>query len=313
VTATTAHARDGHTHGHGRVLALGLALTLGFAAVEAVTGVITGSLALISDAGHMLVDSAGLVLALAAALLARRPADFRRTYGYARVEVLVVPLHVLLMLGVAVYILVEAGMRIGDPPDVEATPVLIAGSLGLAENLAVLRLLQGAHQHSLNVHGAWLEVIADTAGSAGVILSALVIMATGWGGIDIAVSVALALFIIPRALLLLRRAVSVLLEGAPRGIDTRAIEELADEVPGVRAIHDLHVWALTPTFVALSAHVEVESMALSEAAIAQLATLLRERHGIDHVTLQPETPELHDRIACCLYPDQAPQPGHAHA
>lgn len=308
---------DGHPREHrhpGRPLALGLALTLLLAAIEVVTGITAGSLALISDAGHMLVDSAGLVLALAAATVARRPADLRRTYGYARIEVLVVPVHVLLMVGVAGFILYEAVRRFGDGTDVEAGPVLAVGIAGLAVNLIVLRLLHGHHGTNMNVRGAWLEVIADTVGSAGVITAAIVLMATGWHGVDLVVSILLALFILPRAMVLLRQAFSVLLESAPRGIDTNAIEADARSVPGVLALHDLHVWALTPAFVALSAHVEVERMEGCETPIAGLATMLRQRHGIGHVTLQPETPRLHDEIACCLYPDSVleREPGHVH-
>ena len=307
-------ATEPHPHTRTRrMLALGLALTLGLAAIEVIGGVVAGSLALISDAGHMLVDSAGLMLALGAAILARRPSDLRRTYGYARIEVLVVPVHVMLMLGVAGFILFEAVRRIGDPVDIEARPVLIVGVAGLAVNLVVLRLLHGEREHNLNVRGAWLEVFADTAGSAGVIVSALIVMFTGWTGADLIVSVLLALFILPRAAMLLRQALSVLLESAPRGVDARAIEEDARTVPGVRALHDLHVWALTPAFVALSAHVEVDSMDRCGEPIARLAVMLRERHGIDHVTLQPETPALHDEIACCLFPDRTPSAGHVHA
>jgi cobalt-zinc-cadmium efflux system protein len=131
--------------------------------------------------------------------------------------------------------------------------------------------------------------------------------------VDLVLSVLLARFILPRAAMLLRQALSVLLESAPRGIDASAIEEDARRVPGVRALHDLHIWALTPEFVALSAHVEVDSMDLCEAPIAGLAAMLRDRHGIDHVTLQPETPALHDQIACCLYPDHAASVAHVHA
>lgn len=294
------------------MLLLGLALTLLLAGIEVAVGLAAGSLALVSDAGHMLVDSAGLLLALLAALVARRPADFRRTYGYVRAEILVVPVHVVLMAGVAAFIVYESVRRFGSPVDVEAGPVLAVGLVGLAVNVLVLRLLHRHQEHSLNVRAAWLEVAADTAGSAGVIVAALVVMVTGWSVADLVASLAIAAFILPRAAALLRQAVSVLLETAPRGIDTSAIEVDARSVPGVRALHDLHVWALTPAFVALSAHVEVDRMEGSDRILAGLAGMLRERHGIAHVTLQPETPDLHDAIVCCLYPDQLPGE-HIHA
>jgi cobalt-zinc-cadmium efflux system protein len=229
------------------------------------------------------------------------------------VEVLVVPLHVVLMIGVAGYILVEAIRRFGNGVDVEAGPVLVVGAAGLVVNLIVLRLLHDSRAHNMNVRGAWLEVVADTVGSAGVILAGVVMVTTGWHGVDLVVSILLALFILPRAIGLLRQALAVLLESAPHGVDTAGIEADARAVPGVRALHDLHVWSLTPAFVALSAHVEVERMEGCEAPIAGLATMLRERHGIDHVTLQPETPALHDEIACCLYPDSSTSNDHVHA
>lgn len=286
-----------------RALVFGLALTLGFAVVEVFAGIWSGSLALISDAGHMLVDSAGLLLALAAATLARRPADYRRSFGYARVEVLVVPVHVMLMLGITAYIAWEAFRRAGDVPDVSAGPVLLAGIVGLGINAFVFRLLHGHSARNLNARGAIFEVAADALGSAGVIISALVIMTTGWAPIDIIVSLAIAALILPRAFLLLRQAVLILLEGAPAEMELAEIEAEARGVPGVLSIHDLHVWSLAPSFVSLSAHVEVESMEASERAIGALSTMFRERHGIAHVTLQAETRELHEAIECCDYPD----------
>jgi cobalt-zinc-cadmium efflux system protein len=296
-----------HTHSQGvsRALATGLALTLAFAAIEVATGVWSGSLALVSDAGHMLVDSAGLLLALAAAVVARRPADMRRSFGYARAEVLVVPVHVMLMLGITVYIAWEAFARAGQDLDIAAGPVLAVGIAGLAINAFVFRLLHGHSATNLNARGAMFEVAADALGSAGVIVSALVIMATGWAAIDIVVSLVIAALVIPRAWLLLRQAVLILLEGAPAEMELEEIEREARAIPGVLNLHDLHVWSLAPSFVSLSAHVEVESMAASERAIGLLSVMLRERHGISHVTLQPETKELHEAVECCDYPDVA--------
>ncbi len=292
-----------HPHDPGRALLLGLLLTLAFAAIEAAAGVLSGSLALISDAGHMLVDSAGLVLALAATVIARRPADERRSYGYARAEVLVVPLHVLLMLGIAGYIVYEAIERAQNPVAITPWPVVAVGAVGLGVNLLVLRLLSEHGRHNLNARGAALEVAADALGSIGVLIAGFVLLATGWTPIDLVVSIGIAAFVVPRALALLRQAVDILLEGAPGHVSLTDIERDALAVPGVRALHDLHVWSLAPHFVALSAHVELDSMADSERAIAGLATMLRERHGIAHVTLQPETRELHLAVECCELPD----------
>jgi len=292
-----------HRPDPGRALAFALALTLGFAAVEAAVGLAAGSLALLSDAGHMLVDSAGLLLSLAATAVARLPADSRRSYGYARAEVLVVPLHVLLMLGIAGYIVYEAVQRIGSPPDVLAWPVLLTGVVGLGVNLVALRLLFEHGERNLNARGALLEVAADALGSVGVVVSGAVIAVTGWTGIDVIASLGIAALILPRGASLLRQAVEILLEGTPGHVNLREIEEDARRVPGVLALHDLHVWSLAPHFVALSAHVEVPTMEGCERVIADLAEVLRRRYGIAHVTLQPETRALHEAVECCALPD----------
>jgi cobalt-zinc-cadmium efflux system protein len=260
----------------------------------------------------MLVDSAGLVLALGATALARRPPDLRRSYGYARVEVLVVPLHVLFMLGLMAYIVYEAVSRLGEHREIAALPVLFVGVLGLVVNALVFRLLHHHSEQNLNVRGALFEVTADALGSAGLIVSAVVILATGWTPVDVIVSLVIAALVVPRALALLRRALGILLEGAPSHLRLDEIEADARQVPGVLALHDLHVWSLAPSFVALSAHVEVESMAGCEDQIAALSTMLRERHEITHVTLQPETRALHELVQCCDYPDSTEELGHLH-
>jgi cobalt-zinc-cadmium efflux system protein len=287
----------------GRALAIGLGLTLSFAGVEAIAGILSGSLALVSDAAHMLVDSAGLLLALLAALVARRPSDLRRTYGYARVEVLVVPLHVILMLAVAGYIVYEALSRIGGEPEIAAGPVLVVGVIGLAINLVVMKLLSTHSHTNLNARGAMFEVMADALGSVGVMVSAVVLLTTGWTPIDIVVSLAIAALVVPRALSLLRHALSILLEATPAGFDQTAMERDVLQVAGVRALHDVHVWSLAPSFIAMSAHVELDRMEDCARPLAEISGLLRTKWGVTHVTLQPETQELHDAIECCDFPD----------
>ena len=304
--------REHHGDGPGRALAVGLVLTLGFAGLEVLVGAMSGSLALVADAGHMLVDSAGLVLALAATLISRKPADLRRTYGYVRVEVLVVPLHVFLMLGIAVFIVYEAVGRIGGDPEIDGLPVLVVGLAGLAVNLVTFRMLHGHGHTNLNARGATLEVAADALGSVGVIVSATILLVTGWSGADVVIGLAIGALVVPRAVSLLRHALSILLESAPRGTDIAAIQRDARAVPGVNALHDLHVWSLAPSFAALSAHVELDTMEGCERKIAALAALLLKDHGIGHVTLQPETGQLHEEIACCLYPDAPVEAGHNH-
>jgi len=318
------HAAGAHTdhepgsRGHGpvgRALAIGLGLTLAFAFVEVIAGLFSGSLALLADAGHMLIDSGGLLLALGAAMMARRPADPRRTYGYARVEVLIVPVHVVLMLGLAAYLAYEAFQRAGSSPEIEGWTPLGVGALGLAVNFATFRLLHPHSHHNLNARGAMYEVVADALGSVGVIVSGTVILLTGWVAIDLIMSLLIGALIVPRALALLRPVLSILLEGAPPGIDVDRLAREAAKLPGVVALHDVHVWTINPTFVLLSAHVEVDSMDHASTAIAGVTALVRSAHGIEHVTLQPETPELHEAIACCEFPDAAAAlvAGHQHA
>lgn len=295
-------------HGDGgssprRALILGLALTLAFVVIEAVTGYLAGSLALVSDAGHGLTDSAGLLLALAAATLGRRAPDDRRTYGYARFEVLAVPVHVTLLAGIAGYILWEALRRIGDTRSIETLPVLIVGAAGLGVNLIVIRLLHRHAHDNLNARAARLEAASDAFGSVLVVLSAAIIALGGWAGLDAVVGVAIAAFILPRAWALLRQAGEILLESAPAGLEPAAIVEASREIEGVLAMHDVHVWSIAPRFPALSAHVELADVACAEHILTGLATMLRERFGIGHVTLQPETPALHEAMECCLSPD----------
>ncbi|MCC7362819.1 MAG: cation transporter [Dehalococcoidia bacterium] len=307
-----AHGHPAHTESPQRVLLLGLVLSLAFVVIEAVTGVLTGSLALLSDAGHALADSAGLLLALAAATLARRPAGGRRTYGYARFEVLAVPVHVALLLGIAGYIIFEAISRAGDSHDVDAVPVIGVGLAGLAVNLVVVRMLHTHAHDNLNARAARLEAGADALSSVAVVASAAAIALGAWDGLDVVVALAIAAFVVPRSLLLLRHAADILLESAPPGLDPAEIMAAGSTVDGVVALHDVHVWSIAPSFPALSAHVELTDVRATERILTELTVLLRDRFGIGHVTLQPETPALHEAIACCLSPDAARMTGADH-
>jgi cobalt-zinc-cadmium efflux system protein len=298
------HARHDVHAGTPRALLVAACATFAFLGVELVVGFLAGSLALVSDAGHMVTDSAGLVLALAAATFARRPADIRRTYGYARLEVLAVPVHVTLLFGIAGYIVVESIRRLGGSPEIDTLPVLVVGGLGLLLNLLVVRLL-GAHAHNnLNAKAARMESMADALGSVVVIVSAVAISLGAWRGIDAIASLAIAAFIVPRAIAILRQAGDILLEAAPGDLDLVEMVEAGQEAPGVLALHDLHVWSIAPHFPALSAHVELEDFARTEAVLADLAVMFRDRFGIAHVTLQPETPSLHETLECCFVPER---------
>ncbi len=296
------HAHAGQVR---RALIAGLGLTVAFVVIEAVAGYLTDSLALVSDAGHMLADSAGLMLALAAATLARRPAGGRHTYGYARFEVLVVPIHVVLLAAIGGYIVVESIRHLRDTPSIETTPVIAVGFAGLLVNLLVVRLLHSHGAENLNMRAATLEASVDAIGSVAVIASATIIAFGGWAGIDALVGLAIAALIVPRAWNLLRQAGDILLESAPAGVDPSAVETAAREVQGVIALHDVHVWSIAPSFPALSAHVELADVTCTEHILTDLAALFRDRFGIGHVTLQPETPALHEAMECCLSPDSA--------
>lgn len=296
-----------------RALIAGLLVTATFVIVEAVAGFLTNSLALVSDAGHMLADSGGLVLALGAATLARRPATGRHTYGFARFEVLVVPLHVVLLMFIAGYIAFESIDHLRHTPAVDTTPVMLVGAAGLAVNLAVVRILHSHGSHNLNVRAATLEATVDAVGSVAVIASAGVIALGGWDGIDAIAGLLIAALVVPRALSLLKVAGEILLESAPAGVEPAAIEAAARDVEGVVALHDVHVWSIAPSFPALSAHVELKDVTCTEHILTDLAALFRERFGIGHVTLQPETPALHEAMECCLSPDASLfQQEHAH-
>jgi len=297
-----------------KALLAGILLTVSFVVVEALAGWLTGSLALLSDAGHMLADSAGLIIALGAATLSRRPPDARYTYGYARFEVLVVPFHVVLLALIAGYIAFESIDHFRNPPDINTGPVIVVGALGLAINLAVVRLLHSHAPGNLNMRAATLEATVDAFGSVAVIVSAVAIAFGVWSGVDAIAGLLIAVLVIPRAWSLLKQAGDILLETAPAGLDPETIAAAAREVEGVVALHDVHVWSIAPSFPALSAHVELTDVACTEHVLTDLAALFRDRFAIGHVTLQPETPSLHEAIECCLSPDAGliERDGHAH-
>lgn len=284
----------GHDHAlpsstNERNLRWALGLTFTFLMAEVVGGVITGSLALISDATHMFTDAAALAIALAAIRIARRPANARLTFGYHRFEILAAAFNALMLFAVALYILYEAWQRFGTPQDVQSGPMLVIATLGLVINLVSMRLLNAGKDASLNVKGAYLEVWSDLLGSLGVIVGALVIRFTGWTWIDSVIAVAIGLWVLPRTWVLLRSTVNILLEGIPEGMNLSEIDLALRAVPGVVDVHDLHVWSLTSNRPSLSAHI-VHDPSMSEPAslLSALHRVLAER-DIHHSTLQCET------------------------
>lgn len=294
-----------HEHGHlaragerhkGRLVAA-FALLATFMLVEFVAGIVSNSLALLSDAGHMLTDVIGLGMALAAIQLASRGTERRhRTFGLYRLEILAALANAVLLFGVAGYVLVEAVRRIGDQPDVQGGTVLVVASLGLTANLVAFALLREGAKESLNVEGAYLEVLADTVGSLGVIVGAVVLQLTGWTWIDAVVGVAIGLWILPRTWRLGGQAVRILVQAAPPGVDLDALQAELARVGGVVDVHDLHVWTLTSDMEVASAHLMVARGADTHGVLDEARQLLADRYGITHATLQVE-PDDHEGCA----------------
>ncbi|MGY1823891.1 cation diffusion facilitator family transporter [Geodermatophilus sp. SYSU D00079] len=289
----------GHAHGpatasaaHRRRLAVVLVLTVAVMAAEVVGAVVSGSLALLADAGHMATDALGIGLALGAVTLAQRPPRGRRTFGWQRVEILAAVANGLLLAGVAVYVLVEAVRRIGDPPDIGSGVMLAVAAVGLAVNLGGLALLHRGRGDSLNVRGAHLEVLADALGSVAVIVAAVLVATTGWTPADTVASIAIGLLVLPRAWSLLREAGDVLLEAAPRGVDMAAVRAHILAVDGVLGVHDLHAWTITSGLPVLSAHVVVTDEALEAGhggrVLDALCVCLGDHFDVEHCTFQLE-------------------------
>jgi cobalt-zinc-cadmium efflux system protein len=269
-----------------RVLAIVLALTLSFTAVEVVGGVLTGSLALLADAAHMLSDNVALAVALLAVWLAGRPSTPQRTFGYQRAEILAALANGVVLVALAIWVFVEAFGRFSDPPEILAGWVAVVGVAGLAVNLAAAAILHRGGHDTLNMRGALRHVLADAVGSAGVLLAALAILITGWRYADPLAGVAIAVLILASSWTVLRDSVHILLEGTPRGMDAREIGRRLMEVPGVVEVHDLHVWTITSGFPALAAHVLVERGEDCHARRRELEDVLLGEYGIEHTTLQ---------------------------
>lgn len=294
----------GHDHHHGpaagragerhrRPLTISLVLVVVFLAVQIVTGLLTGSLALLSDAGHMATDALGLAMALAAIHLASR-SDHRsaRTFGLYRLEILAALANAVLLAGVAVVVLREAVLRLFEPVEVASLPVFVVGLLGLVVNVVCFQLLRQGAEESINVKGAYLEVLADLLGSLGVVVAAVVMWSTGWTWVDPVIGASIGVFILPRAWTLGRDAVRILLQQAPPGVDLDGISSDLVGIHGVLDVHDLHLWTLTSDMEVLTAHVVTTDDTDAHGVLDQARDVLARRHGISHATLQVE-PESH--------------------
>ncbi|MEU0466743.1 cation diffusion facilitator family transporter [Amycolatopsis sp. NPDC006131] len=294
----------GHGHGHGHQppgsasarylprLAAALGIGLAFLLLEVVVGAVTGSLALISDAGHMLTDVLGQAMALTAIVLARRSGPtYRRTFGLYRAEVLAALANAVLLFGVAGYVIFEAVERLANPPEVPGLPVLLVAVAGLAANLVAFALLRDGSKESLNLRGAYLEVLADLIGSVGVLVSGVITLTTGWRYADALIGVAIGLFVLPRTFTLARRALRILFQHAPAEVDVERISADLAELAGVCDVHDLHVWTLTSGMEVASAHLTLERTAQPAEVLAAAQTLLKDQYSIEHATLQCEPRE----------------------
>lgn len=286
------HSHAVVTEGNAKKLMIALALTSTFLIVEVVAGLITQSLALLSDAAHMFTDAAALAIALVAIQIAKRPADNKRTFGYQRFEILAALFNALMLFVVAIYILYEAYIRFSKPPEIQSVGMLIVATIGLVINLISMKILMSSANNSLNVKGAYLEVLSDALGSVGVIIGAVVIYFTNWYWVDTIIAVLIGFWVLPRTWVLLKQSINILLEGVPSEIDIESLRNDLLALEGVQGIHQLKVWAITSKNVHLTAHLiapDVDQRALYHQAVE----LLGHEHGITQVTLQIEEDECH--------------------
>lgn len=297
---------DSRSTSNKKVLKIVLLLTSVYFVVQLVVGFRIGSLAVISDAGHMLIDVAGLVMALLAISFAQKPATPITTYGFFRAEILASLLNSIFLILLSVFIIYEAAQRIFSPPEVSGLPIIIIASVGLGINLLGIRLLSkvrlenqssnkskeksdSSPDESLNIHGAYLEVLADTIGSVGVIVAGIIILATRFYLADPIISIGIVFLILPRTWLLLRKAIHILIEGTPSHLRHEEIKDSIMNVRGVTGVFDLHIWTITSGIHALSAHVVIIDQSRSLSILQEINSLLENKFNINHSTIQIES------------------------
>lgn len=289
------HAGHDHSHavvteGNAKKLTFALALTTTFLIVEVIAGFITQSLALLSDAAHMFTDAAALAIALVAIKIGKLPADDKRTFGYQRFEILAALFNASMLFVVAMYILYEAYQRFSHPPEIQSMGMMIVAVIGLIINLISMKILFSSSQESLNVKGAYLEVLSDAVGSIGVIIGGAVIYFTGWMWVDTVIAVLIGFWVLPRTWILLKQSINILLEGVPEEIDIEKLRNDLLALKGVESIHQLKVWAITSKNVHLTVHLfapHADRNALYQDAMEMLS----HEHGITEMTLQIEDDE----------------------
>lgn len=267
-----------------------LVLTGSYLVAEVIGGIVTKSLALLADAGHMLTDVGGLALALFAINLTQRKASPQKTYGYYRAEILAALANAVVLIGISFYILYEAYQRFRNPPEVSSKIMLVVAAVGLAVNLAGMMILRKGSKENLNMKGAYFEVLSDMLTSIGVIIAGIIMLTTGWYYADPILSAGIGLFILPRTWILLKDAVGVLLEGTPSDVNVADLQDAIKKIDGVKDVHDLHVWALTSGMNAMSAHVAINEGISPKLILERLQQLIKADFKISHTTIQIEEP-----------------------
>ena len=304
------HSHAAVTEGNAKKLTIALILTTTFLVIEFIAGIITQSLALLSDAAHMFTDAAALAIALAAIKIAKRPADNKRTFGYQRFEILAALFNASMLFFVAMYILYEAYQRFTQPPEIQSLGMLIVASIGLVINLISMKILMSSATESLNMKGAYLEVLSDALGSLGVIIGAVIIYFTNWYWVDTIIAIAIGFWVLPRTWILLKQSINILLEGVPEEVDIEKLRNDLLALDGVESIHQLKVWAITSKNIHLTVHLFAPNADRKQLHYAA-AEMLSHEHGIAEVTLQIED----DAEMNCQHThqhDEDEEHGHSH-
>jgi cobalt-zinc-cadmium efflux system protein len=270
-------------------LKLVLLLISSYIIVEFISGLLTGSLALIADAGHMLADAGGLTLALFAINFSSKPATPQRTYGFYRIEILAALANSAVLILVSIYIIYDAYERIIEPPQIKGTALLIVGTIGLVVNLVGMYILKGHVSESLNIEGAYLEVLKDTLGSVGVVVVGVITSISEFYLIDPIISVGLAFYILPRTWSLMKKSINILMEGVPINISYDEVKKAILQIKGVTGIFDIHIWTITSGMDAITAHVVVSDPSKSQTILKEISSMLENRFKITHTTIQIET------------------------
>lgn len=273
---------------HKKNLLIVLALSGTYLIAEVIGGIVTNSLALLADAAHMLTDVVGLLLAFIAIKIGERKADPSKTYGYYRTEILAAVINAVVLLGISIYVLIEAYKRFQDPPEVQSTSMLIVAGIGLLVNVVGLMILRKDSEASLNMKGAYFEVLSDMLTSVGVMIAGVIMLTTGWYYADPLISAAIGLLIFPRTWKLLMEAVHILLEGTPKDVDIQELRTSLEQTQGVKNVHDLHVWSLTSSVNAMSAHIVKDEEASQNQLLKTLTDKTTQNFKISHTTFQIE-------------------------